>query len=144
SDGAKFVVCAQNHDQIGNRMRGERLSTLVSNEKLRIAAAAVILAPFLPMIFMGEEYGEKAPFQYFTSHSDHDLIEAVRRGRREEFEDFAWEGEAPDPHGEETFLRSKLTWKEDAALRDLVRTLLRLRRETPALRNFDLASLEAH
>jgi maltooligosyltrehalose trehalohydrolase len=144
SDGAKFVVCAQNHDQIGNRMLGERLSALVSYEKLRLAAAAVILSPFLPMIFMGEEYGEKAPFQYFTSHSDHDLIEAVRRGRREEFEDFAWEGEAPDPHDEETFLRSRLTWNEDAALRDLYRTLLRLRRETPAFRNLDLVSLETH
>jgi len=144
SDGAKFVVCAQNHDQIGNRMLGERLSALVSYQKLRVAAAAVILSPFLPMIFMGEEYGEKAPFQYFTSHSDHDLIEAVRRGRREEFEEFAWEGEAPDPHDEETFFRSRLTWNENSALRDLYRTLLRLRRETPALRSLDLASLETH
>jgi maltooligosyltrehalose trehalohydrolase len=142
SDGMKFVVSAQNHDQTGNRMMGERLSSLVSYEKLRIAAAAVILSPFLPMIFMGEEYGEKAPFQYFTSHTDDDLIDAVRRGRIEEFEEFAWEGEAPDPHADETFLRSKLTWKEDATLRDLYRALLRLRRETPALRNFDIAALE--
>jgi maltooligosyltrehalose trehalohydrolase len=144
TDGAKFVVSSQNHDQIGNRMLGERLSALVSNEKLRVAAAAVILSPFLPLIFMGEEYGEKAPFQYFTSHSDSDLIEAVRRGRREEFDDFDWKGEPPDPHDVETFLRSRLTWKEDGALRNLYRQLLRLRRETPALRSLDLASVETH
>jgi maltooligosyltrehalose trehalohydrolase len=138
-DGAKFVVFAQNHDQVGNRMRGERLSALVPREKLRLAAAAVILSPFIPMLFMGEEYGESAPFQYFTSHGDADLIEAVRRGRREEFDDFDWEGEPPDPHDEETFLRSKLQWDQpDPSLRDLYRDLLRLRRETPALRTLDL------
>ena len=145
--GTQFVVCAQNHDQIGNRMLGERLSQLVSYDKLRLAAAAVVLSPFLPMIFMGEEYGEKAPFQYFTSHSDQDLIEAVRRGRREEFDDFAWEGEPPDPHAEETFQGSKLNWDllqrdEHSSLRGLYAELLRLRRETPALRTLDLARVE--
>src|SRR5436853_331888 len=78
-DGAQFVVFAQNHDQIGNRMGGERLAAIVSPAKLRLAAAAVVLSPFVPMLFMGEEYGETAPFQYFTSHSDADLIEAVRK-----------------------------------------------------------------
>ncbi|HMC21610.1 MAG TPA: malto-oligosyltrehalose trehalohydrolase [Thermoanaerobaculia bacterium] len=141
-DGAQFIVYAQNHDQVGNRMHGERLSTLVSPEKVRLAAAVVILSPFLPMLFMGEEYGETAPFQYFTSHSDEDLINAVRRGRREEFDDFEWVGEAPDPHAEDTFLRSKLRWKEDASLRDFYRQLLRLRRETPALRSLDLRAVE--
>ena len=129
TNGAQFVVYAQNHDQIGNRMQGERLSTLVSPQKLRLAAAVVILSPFLPMFFMGEEYGETAPFQYFTSHSDPDLIDAVRRGRREEFEEFDWEGEAPDPHGEETFRKSKIDWREDGPLRDFYRDLLRLRRD---------------
>jgi maltooligosyltrehalose trehalohydrolase len=138
-DGAQFVICAQNHDQIGNRMNGERLAALLPREKLRLVAAAVVLAPFIPMLFMGEEYGETAPFQYFTSHGDADLIEAVRRGRREEFEEFAWEGEPPDPHDEATFLRSKLQWhRQDESLRDLYRDLLRLRRESPALRNLDL------
>ncbi len=149
TDGAKFVVYAQNHDQVGNRMHGERLSTLVSYERLRLAAAAVVLSPFLPMLFMGEEYGERAPFQYFTSHSDADLIDAVRRGRREEFEDFDWHGEAPDPHDEVTFQRSKLNWNllerdEHNALWRLYRQLLHLRRETPALRSLDLATLETH
>lgn len=137
-NGAQFVVCAQNHDQIGNRMLGDRLSTIVP-EKLKLAAAAVVLSPFIPMLFMGEEYGEEAPFQYFTSHSDPDLIEAVRKGRREEFDDFAWEGEAPDPHDEETFRRSKLQWKPRNELWSLYQSLLRLRRETPSLRSLDLS-----
>jgi len=146
-NGAQFVVCSQNHDQIGNRMQGERLSQLVSYEQLRLAAAVIVLSPFLPMLFMGEEYGETAPFQYFTSHSDTDLIEAVRKGRREEFEEFEWHGEAPDPHDEETFRRSRLDWSlksrgRHAALWELYRDLLRLRRETPALRSLDMSAVE--
>ena len=146
-DGAKFIVYAQNHDQVGNRMHGDRLSALVSYEKLRLAAVSVILAPFLPMMFMGEEYGEKAPFQYFTSHSDPDLIEAVRRGRREEFHDFVWEGEAPDPQDEATLRCSILNWDsqergEHASLRRFYRELLHLRRDTPALRSLDLDRVE--
>ena len=109
-EGEKFVVSAQNHDQVGNRMHGDRLSSLLSFEQLKVSAGALILFPFLPMLFMGEEYGETAPFQYFTSHSDEDLIESVRKGRHEEFEAFTWQGEAPDPHDEETFRRSKLNW----------------------------------
>jgi len=144
TDGAKFVISAQNHDQVGNRMLGDRLATIVSSEKARLAAAAIILAPFLPMLFMGEEYCEPAPFQYFTSHSDNDLIEAVRKGRREEFDDFAWAGEAPDPHDEETFRRSRLTRKENASLRSLYKQLLTIRRETPALRSLDLTAVETH
>jgi maltooligosyltrehalose trehalohydrolase len=143
-DGKQFVVFAQNHDQTGNRMMGERLSTLVSPSKLRLAAAIVILSPFIPMLFMGEEYGETAPFQYFTSHNDADLIEAVRKGRLEEFDDFDWHGEPPDPHDEGTFNRSKLTRQEHAELRNLYRELLRLRREIPALRSLDLDAVETH
>ena len=149
SDGRKFVVSAQNHDQVGNRMHGERLSALVPWDQLKVIAAAVILSPFIPMLFMGEEYGEKAPFQYFTSHSDSDLIEAVRRGRIEEFDDFDWEGEPPDPHDEATFQRSKLRWEslrreEHQMILSLYRELLRLRRETPALRTLDLSRVETH
>ena len=148
-NGAQFVVCAQNHDQVGNRMMGDRLSTIVPWEKLQLAAAAVVLAPFVPMLFMGEEYGETAPFQYFTSHSDEQLIEAVRNGRKEEFDDFAWEGEPPDPHAEETFRNSKLNWslleqEEHRALRALYAELFRLRRETPSLRTLDLDAVETH
>jgi maltooligosyltrehalose trehalohydrolase len=140
--GARFVVSTQNHDQVGNRMMGERLSTLVSRDKLRLAAAALILSPFLPMIFMGEEYGETAPFQYFTSHGDEALVEAVRKGRLEEFDDFDWTGDPPDPHDVETFNRSRLRRDEDPEVRALYRDLLRLRRDTPALRTLDLDAVE--
>jgi maltooligosyltrehalose trehalohydrolase len=143
-DGKQFVVFAQNHDQVGNRMLGDRLSSLGSISKLRLAAAAVVLSPFIPMLFMGEEYGETAPFQYFTSHGDQALIEAVRKGRAEEFDDFEWKGDPPDPHDEETFKRSKLTREEQDGLRDLYRELLRLRRETPSLRSLDLDAVETH
>jgi maltooligosyltrehalose trehalohydrolase len=104
----QFVVSSQNHDQVGNRMLGERLGQLVSFERLKLAAAAVMLSPFLPLLFMGEEYGETAPFLYFTDHGDPALIEAVRAGRRAEFAAFAWRGEAPDPQAESTFRRSIL------------------------------------
>lgn len=103
-----FVVFAQNHDQIGNRIKGERLSGLVPFETLKLAAAAIILSPFIPLLFMGEEYGETTPFPYFVSHSDRELIEAVQKGRKEEFAEFRWFGEPPDPQAEETFLLSKL------------------------------------
>jgi maltooligosyltrehalose trehalohydrolase len=105
---AKFVVCNQNHDQVGNRAAGERLSSLVNFEALKLAAGITLLSPFVPMLFMGEEYGETAPFQYFTSHGDPELVEAVRRGRREEFAAFGWEGRVPDPQDEQTFSRSHL------------------------------------
>jgi len=149
TDGAQFVVFLQNHDQVGNRMLGERLPSLVSPEQVRLAAALMIFAPFLPMLFMGEEYGETAPFQYFTSHGDADLIEAVRRGRREEFDDFVWLGEPPDPHAEETFTRSRLHWSlrevgSHAELLEHYRRLLALRRETPALRDLDLTAVATH
>jgi maltooligosyltrehalose trehalohydrolase len=143
-DGKQFVVFAQNHDQVGNRMLGDRLASIGSIAKLRLAAAAVVLSPFIPMLFMGEEYGETAPFQYFTSHGDEALIEAVRKGRAEEFDDFEWKGEPPDPHDEETFHRSKLTRAEQSGLRDLYRDLFRLRREIPALRSLDLDAVETH
>ncbi|MEA2240443.1 MAG: maltooligosyltrehalose trehalohydrolase [Thermoanaerobaculia bacterium] len=143
-DGRQFVVFSQNHDQVGNRMTGDRLAATVSLEKVRLAAAAVILSPFLPMLFMGEEYGETAPFQYFTSHADPDLIESVRLGRHKEFDSFRWAGEPPDPHDAETFLRSKLRREELDGIRALYKELLRLRASTPALRTLDLDAVETH
>jgi maltooligosyltrehalose trehalohydrolase len=130
----RFVVFAQNHDQVGNRLRGDRLPRLVSFEALKLAAGAVILSPFIPLLFMGEEYGETAPFHYFISHLDPALAEAVRRGRREEFAAFAWQGEPPDPQSEETFLLSKLDHglkqqENHRLLWEFYRELLRLRRE---------------
>jgi len=134
----QFVVCTQNHDQVGNRMLGERLSQLVSCEDLKLAAGLMLLSPYLPLLFMGEEYGETAPFLYFTSHSDRQLIEAVRKGRKAEFAHFQWQGEPPDPQDERTFQRSKLNWelrreRQHCVLLDFYCELLRLRRTVPAL-----------
>lgn len=108
--GKQFVVFSQNHDQIGNRMLGERTSQLVSFEMQKLMAGAVMIAPFLPLLFMGEEYSESHPFQYFVSHTDPELAEAVRKGRKEEFKHFHLEGEAPDPMDIKTFENSKLQW----------------------------------
>lgn len=106
TSGERFVVAIQNHDQVGNRMRGDRLTTLVEPDLLRVAAAANLLSPFLPLLFMGEEYAETAPFPYFVSHSDAELVAAVREGRAREFDAFEWEGAPPDPQAEETFQRA--------------------------------------
>ncbi len=135
----KFVVFAQNHDQVGNRMLGERLGQLVSFDACKLAYSIVLLSPFIPLLFMGDEYGETAPFQFFVSHSDEKLIEAVRRGRKEEFASFKWSGEPPDPQDEQTFLRSKLNralkdHPRHRALLEYNKELIRLRKTLPALR----------
>jgi maltooligosyltrehalose trehalohydrolase len=145
--GSQFVICIQNHDQVGNRRLGERLSQLTSFEGLKLAAAALLLAPMLPLLFMGEEYGEVAPFLYFVSHGDPDLVEAVRQGRRREFSAFAWQGEVPDPQAEETFLRSKLNWELGHAghhqvLRRWYQTLSHLRKTLAPLQNLERNSVE--
>jgi len=107
----QFVVFSQNHDQIGNRAVGDRLSTCLSMDAQKVMRVLVLLSPNIPLLFMGEEYGETAPFQYFIEHGDPALIEAVRQGRRREFAHFGWRAEdIPDPQGEETFDRSKLNW----------------------------------
>jgi len=129
---SQFVVCNQNHDQVGNRAAGDRLSALVSFEAVKLAAGITLLSPFLPLLFMGEEYGESAPFQYFTSHGDHDLVEAVRRGRREEFASFGWHDIVPDPQDEETFWRSHLTLSSKQ--KEPHRTIYRLYQELIHLR----------
>jgi maltooligosyltrehalose trehalohydrolase len=143
----RFVVFTQNHDQVGNRMLGERLSQLVSFESLKLAAGVVLLSPFVPLIFMGEEYGETAPFQYFTSHSDSALIKAVRQGRRQEFAAFEWKGKFPDPQRKTTFLRSKLNHGlrhdgQHQVLYEFYRKLICLRQEIPALSCLSKETLE--
>ncbi|MFL5582196.1 MAG: malto-oligosyltrehalose trehalohydrolase, partial [Gemmatimonadaceae bacterium] len=137
--GERFVVCIQNHDQVGNRAAGERLSALLGFEQQKLAAALMLLAPYVPMLFMGEEYGEANPFQYFVSHGDRQLVEAVRQGRRREFAAFGWRTDVPDPQSEETFRNSCLDPDagrrgRGAAMRALYRDLLALRRSQPALR----------
>ena len=135
---SRFVVYAQNHDQIGNRAQGERLSHLVPFPALKVAAGVVLLSPYIPLLFMGEEYGETAPFLYFVSHDDPALVEGIRKGRAEEFAAFVGEGEVPDPQAEETFHRSKLqpqlrSEARHRALLEFYRALIMLRQELPAL-----------
>lgn len=136
--GRQFVVFTQNHDQVGNRLSGERLSGLVSFEALKLAAGAMFVSPYVPLIFMGEEYAEETPFLYFTSHQDPKLIRAVREGRKKEFEVFRWEKEPPDPQDEATFIASKLKWEKrekdrHKAMLDFYSELIRLRKDIPAL-----------
>jgi maltooligosyltrehalose trehalohydrolase len=144
----QFVVYSQNHDQIGNRIQGERLSQLVGLEQLKVAAGAVLLSPFIPLLFMGEEYGETAPFEYFISHADHQLVEAVRQGRREEFSSFGWQGEVPDPLSEGTFQRCVLKRETCTSepshqmLYAFYRELIQMRETTPAIAWADKDSLE--
>jgi maltooligosyltrehalose trehalohydrolase len=137
--GSQFVVCTQNHDQIGNRAVGERASALMSNGRLRVAAALLLTSPFVPMLFQGEEWGATTPFQYFTGHREPELGQAVSRGRREEFAAFDWDpADVPDPQDPATFERSKLDWAEPvkdghASLLAWYRAVIDLRRRTPAL-----------
>ncbi|MBC7971710.1 MAG: malto-oligosyltrehalose trehalohydrolase [Verrucomicrobia bacterium] len=146
--GHQFVVCIQNHDQVGNRMLGDRLTHLVSFEALKLGAAVLLLSPNVPLLFMGEEYGEEAPFLYFVSHTDPNLVEAVRAGRKREFAHFHLEGEYVDPQSEDTFQRSQLRWEtrnegKHKVLRDLYQQLIQLRRTIPALKKLDKHNLEA-
>ena len=136
--GERFTICLQNHDQVGNRAVGERLSTIAPFAAVKVAAALLFSAPALPLLFMGEEYGETSPFQYFTSHLDPALVEAVRKGRTEEFRSFGWEGAVPDPSEPATFLRSRLNHSLAGAprhreLREYYRRWLALRRSHPVL-----------
>ncbi|HEY9659506.1 MAG TPA: DUF3459 domain-containing protein, partial [Allocoleopsis sp.] len=135
---SQFVVCIQNHDQIGNQMKGDRLWQRISFEALKLAAGSVLLSPYLPLLFMGEEYGETAPFMYFVSHSDPALIKAVRQGRHQEFEAFHYAEDPPDPEGIETYLACKLQWElrqqgKHQKLWELYHDLIHLRQTHPAL-----------
>lgn len=130
------VVALQNHDQVGNRMRGERISHLTDVEAVKAAAACVLLSPFTPLLFMGEEWAAAEPFAYFTSHGDPGLIKAVRAGRRKEFKSFGWKGEPPDPQDEATFAACRLDWQArgnapHAGVLACYRALLALRRTEP-------------
>jgi len=137
-DPERFVIFAQNHDHIGNRPKGDRLVTMISQDQARLVAAALFFSPGIPLVFMGEEYGETAPFPYFIDHSDPGLIEAVRAGRAEEYASLAEQGPLFDPADESSFAAARI----DRSLRhkgghagtfELYRELIALRRENPAL-----------
>jgi maltooligosyltrehalose trehalohydrolase len=137
----RFLGYAQNHDQVGNRAVGDRLVHRIGPELAEVVATVVLLAPWIPMLFQGEEWGASSPFQYFTSHEDAGLGEAVREGRRSEFSSFGWDPqEIPDPQAPETFERSRLRWDErerdpHSSLLDWHRRLIALRARRPELRH---------
>ncbi|HMN40910.1 MAG TPA: malto-oligosyltrehalose trehalohydrolase [Phycisphaerales bacterium] len=148
-DHARLIVFTQNHDQVGNRPLGDRLDATAGLDGARTAAALVLLSPFTPMLWMGEEYAEPAPFQYFVSHTDPDLIEAVRRGRKQEFAEFHAAGDAPDPQDEATLRRSTLDWSlrehpSHAKTLAYYTELLRLRRALDIPARASTASAAAH
>jgi maltooligosyltrehalose trehalohydrolase len=146
-DGWRFLGYSQTHDQVGNRAKGDRLAQLVSAGRAKIAAAMTMTAPFVPMLFQGEEWAASTPFQYFTDHEP-ELGKLVSEGRRREFEAFGWDAtEVPDPQAAETFQRSKLRWEErsegpHAEMVQWYRTLISLRREMPELTDGDLRAVK--
>lgn len=146
----QFVVCIQNHDQVGNRAAGDRLAVHLTAAQQRAAAFALLLTPCTPLLFMGQEYGETAPFEYFVDHTDPELLEAVRNGRRQEFSGFDWH-QVPDPAQPEALERSRINpalagKPGHCGLLALYRELLRMRAEDPLFgvqRLLDWASLRA-
>ncbi|GAB3891780.1 hypothetical protein GCM10028825_30640 [Spirosoma agri] len=146
SPGHQFIVFSQNHDQVGNRKLGERSSQLYSFELQKLLAGAVLISPYVPLLFMGEEWGETAPFLYFVSHTEPELAEAVRQGRQEEFADFHDGADVPDPLSDDTFQRSQLQWSllEQEPHQTLFRyyqVLIALRRQHPVLRHLNRQNL---
>jgi maltooligosyltrehalose trehalohydrolase len=141
---SRFLGYSQNHDQVGNRAQGDRLSSIVTIGRAKIAAALVLTAPFVPMLFQGEEWAASSPFQFFTNHNP-ELGRLVSAGRRKEFVAFGWNpADIPDPQSPATFQHSKLNWDErtqspHAAMLDWYRRLIALRRSTPDLADPDLA-----
>ena len=138
---SQFLGYLQNHDQIGNRATGDRSSRLMNTRRLKIGAALVLLSPFVPMLFQGEEFAASSPFQYFTGHDDSQIAHAISEGRRNEFAAFGWNPrDVPDPQSRETFQRSKLNWQEVSAfphreLLDWHKRLIALRRSSGDLTN---------
>jgi maltooligosyltrehalose trehalohydrolase len=140
--GRKLVVCVQNHDQIGNRLLGERLSMILPFEAVKLAAGAMFVSPYIPLLFMGEEFAPSTPFLYFISHSDPSLVQAVREGRAREFADLHQGEVAPDPQDAANFERCKLDWRELETEKGrgcftFYKEMIRLRREIPSLASFD-------
>jgi len=146
---SSLITFGQDHDQIGNRARGDRLSETLSDGRLRVAAVLTICTPFTPMIFMGEEWGASTPWQFFTSHPEPDLGAATARGRIAEFARMGWDPtQVPDPQDPQTFFRSKLDWgeRERPPHRDLLtlyRELIALRRTEPEFTDSDFGILSA-
>lgn len=141
----QFVVFAQNHDQVGNRAMGDRLTDNLTIEQLKLAAAAVLLSPYVPLLFMGEEYGERNPFPFFVSFTDPALIKAVREGRAAEFKGFVDEQVTiPDPESAGTFESAVLSWNINEELASWYRELIRFRLTRPAMQGRTRDSMIVH
>jgi maltooligosyltrehalose trehalohydrolase len=144
----RFLGFIQNHDQVGNRAVGDRIAQSAGDDRAKIAAALVLLAPFIPMLFQGEEWAASSPFLYFADHSDRELARQVSEGRKREFLSFGWDPSTiPDPESEATFERSKLNWNElsgpaHVEMLDWYRQLIQLRRTTPSLNNGEPGNIE--
>lgn len=143
----QLLVCSQNHDQIGNRLLGERLTKLTTFEGLKLTAGTVLLSPYVPLLFMGEEYGEEAPFFYFISHSDEALIDLIRQSKEEEFKQVGYDGEVYDPQAPETFHQCQLNWEKQEVGKHrtlwlFYQHLIQLRNNHPALKKLDKNCLE--
>ena len=147
--GDRFVIFTDNHDQAGNRVTGARLSTLLDHERLKMAAAAMILSPYIPMLFMGEEYAEDAPFYFFVDYSVKELITSVREGRKKEFSAFNWEVDPKDPQDKKTFNDCKLRWSkrengDHALMLAWYTELIALRKSHPAIQSFNKNDIRAN
>ena len=134
----QMIVSAQNHDQIGNRAQGDRMSMMLQMHQVKAVAALTLLSPFVPLLFQGEEWAARTPFLYFTDHENPELGRLVAEGRSREFSSFSWQGTVPNPQDQQTFLRSKLNWSElrepaHAEVLEWYRSLIRLRRGKPVL-----------
>jgi len=146
-ESKRFIVFTQNHDQVGNRLMGERPSRIVDFESLKLAGGAMMFSPYIPMLFMGEEFAADTPFLYFISHLDAELVDAVRKGRKKEFSGFDWETDPPDPFDKETYLQSKLNWgslecRQHKIMFEFYSEIINIRKNTDALKTLTREGLE--
>jgi len=146
--GKCFVVFTQNHDQVGNRMKGDRLAAMLDHGSRKLAAGAMFVSPFIPMLFMGEETAEDSPFLFFINYGDHHLLNQTRKGREREFRDFIQDADPPDPAAEETFEASKLKWNWDGSpaqqqMLSFYKELISLRKQEPLLKPGDRSATRA-
>ena len=144
---SRFVVFSQNHDQVGNRLLSERLISIAGFEAAKMAAASVILSPMIPLLFMGEEWGEDSPFSYFADFEDEALRKLIKEGRQREFSQLNWHGDAPDPFSENTFLHSKLKWNylcenSKKVMLEFYQELIKLRKTLPVLKHCSFTNVE--
>ena len=148
--GHRFIGFIQNHDQVGNRATGDRLEQIIGIARSKVAAGVVLMSPFIPLLFQGEEFAASTPFQYFADHDDPAMAKAVLEGRKREFAAFGWNPDViPDPEKTETFERSKLKWDEihestHGEMLEWFRQLIRLRRDSPSLNDGDMDHVKVH